>query len=188
MKPFLWAVPPKTARSWKSIFSSGMPPMKLVIIDTSHLIRVIIPAGAIPDMFVVIPHCCRSHFEVEMIKKSQIKHYRTVSTLQKRWKMASILPFFLLVWSRGISLLHGKSRDVSQSLISRHLIGGKMDPPVISTFVQSDVPAGTPAYSLIKHKWRHPHHPVLGNSSYSYNIVWTFYAIKKHINVIIVFS
>jgi len=155
-------------------------------------------------MFVVIPHCCRSHFEVEMIKKSQIKHYRTVSTLQKRWKMASILPFFLLVWSRGISLLHGKSRDVyflrsfpvnpnsppirwrgindwltlltwlpasrtaaagsqvsnvSQSLISRHLIGGKMDPPVISTFVQSDVPAGTPAYSLIKHKWRHPHTP-----------------------------
>ena len=62
--------------------------MKLVIIDTSHLQRVIIPVGAMPDMFVVIPHYCWRHFKVDVIKKSWIKDYRTVRPSSKAGTMA----------------------------------------------------------------------------------------------------
>ena len=50
--------------------------MKLVIIDTSHLQQVIIPAEVIPDMFVVITHYRRRPVDVEIMEKYYFKHYR----------------------------------------------------------------------------------------------------------------
>ena len=50
--------------------------MKLVIIDTFHLQRVIIPAEVIPDMFVVIIHYRRRPVDVEIMEKYQFKHDR----------------------------------------------------------------------------------------------------------------
>ena len=63
------SIPSKIESAWKSLFSSGMPPMKLVIIDTFHLQRVIIPAEVIPDMFVVITHYRRRPVDVEIMEK-----------------------------------------------------------------------------------------------------------------------